>query len=321
MIDILEVLKSTVEQSTLADFKKYAKQIQGTADKYMIFSDYCLDDRQKPNNVVTFSIVPYMATISTFSAIIKSKAPKDLKSTRSPSKEFQKILKNDSLFHFTLILENRHDFTKGREEEDEKIIKQMSTSIGETIQEQLNSDTYSESERKIFHKKWQELEQELNKRNPNYKLFKDVVLIALFVGYIASLIKNELNASDIAWFSDRDKVITKYLGIVLELANVNFHSIYYETNKEPLEFGLTVSQPKETEKLWYEELNKIPDYIAGTVADLNIKDGSVSKDKFNTMLSNVFADNNKCVVLKLDLSRNNFKCTRVKISQSEHITQ
>ena len=65
------------------------------------------------------------------------------------------------------------------------------------------------------------------------------------------------------------------------------------------------------EGISYEEMNRIPDYIAGTLAEWNPDSQFVSKEKFVTLLQSVIANNNFCPIIELSLSDKELKCSRI----------
>ena len=63
----------------------------------------------------------------------------------------------------------------------------------------------------------------------------------------------------------------------------------------------------------YEELVRIPDYVAGTLADYNFEENEISKSKFEKILQNFMAENDKNnFVFKIDFSSDiNPKCSSI----------
>lgn len=63
---------------------------------------YCLDDKNKNNNVITFVIYPYIFNFGDWEKIINNLQKKDLKNTRSVSDRFCQFLNQGYCFCFSL---------------------------------------------------------------------------------------------------------------------------------------------------------------------------------------------------------------------------
>ncbi len=57
--------------------------------------------------------------------------------------------------------------------------------------------------------------------------------------------------------------------------------------------------PEQTGKHRYDEIVRLPDYLAGTLADLNSETMTMSHDKFDVVLNNVFVNSKTNWVVQL----------------------
>lgn len=76
-----EEMKAQIE-----DFLKRAS----FSPKWMLYSDYCLDDKNKPNDVLTFVLIPFIneAKYQELEKKINETQPVDIKHTKNINKEF-----------------------------------------------------------------------------------------------------------------------------------------------------------------------------------------------------------------------------------------
>jgi hypothetical protein len=119
------------------------------------------------------------------------------------------------------------------------------------------------------------------------------------------LVTNATGAGYLRWISDRDKLIEHNDTVVYDLAYIYF--ILMSSNRSGLvsndQGNLILDVPKtffelpeKTGRHRFDALIRLPDYLAGTLADIG-PDMSYSKDKFGEMLHGVFTESlNNCVV-------------------------
>ena len=82
------------------DFVRKWKKFHGKLkhiDVWYITSDYCLDDKEKPNDVVTFTLFPF-GDPYIIKELIKQHVSKDLKHCRDVSKNAIKYIKESPYF-------------------------------------------------------------------------------------------------------------------------------------------------------------------------------------------------------------------------------
>jgi len=60
---IFECLETIMNKSVLHKFQNFLKQYPDV-EKWFMCSDYCIDDKNKNNNVITFVIYPYILNFS-----------------------------------------------------------------------------------------------------------------------------------------------------------------------------------------------------------------------------------------------------------------
>lgn len=68
---VFQVLENTVNRSTINDFRIFTNRFHDVT-KWFMSSDYCIDDKGKPNDVITFVIYPYILDFPQWSTLIDS---------------------------------------------------------------------------------------------------------------------------------------------------------------------------------------------------------------------------------------------------------
>lgn len=314
MENILAVIDQTINKSTINDFREYLSNLPNYS-KWMICSDYCIDDKNKPNDTATFTVMPYYDYLKDIQATILDAAPKDIKNTRSIKQDFINYHKSGYIFHFAFIFGKRgehvlRDLTK----------EEMLSGLKEVIKNLEKWKINTPSNKEYFQKtitKAKALIQEINKKSFNLKLLKKIMITNLLAAYIAYLICRETKVEMIGWFSDRDEIINTFQGIVFDLFHMNHYGLCQRGNINDSKIKLVIGDPTQNDsnnKMWYDELNRLPDFITGTLSDYDFANNVVSKDKFVTMLEGCIADNDKISILKLYFEAGVMKCGRVAVN-------
>lgn len=78
MDEVIKLIENTINQSAIKDFRSFISKFSYVT-KWILCSDYCFDDKNKPNNVMSFVLYPYIFKINQWQEIIKKLQPKDIK--------------------------------------------------------------------------------------------------------------------------------------------------------------------------------------------------------------------------------------------------
>lgn len=313
MEEVVNVIHQTVQKSLLGDFQSYLSN-HSDQKQFCIYSDYCLDDKNKLNSVASFTIAPIWTAFPELKNIAVKAIPKDIKKTKDLTDLGAQLIKNKAFFHISFVIKN----TDGLLYKEGKTIQEvMIQGISETISmiegwkknQPQGIAKFTEQVKKF--KKWQ---QRL-KKNPNIKLSKQIILISAMVGYIAFLITKYAIATDIVWFSDRDKIIHSYDGVAYDLFDIWHYGLCekYEAIEPYSKIGLGTSE-QSTANLWFDHLIRLPDYLAGALSSWDTEENLVHMPKHASVLQKVFADNNFCSIINININKGVFNASRQTVS-------
>lgn len=293
---VFEALENTINKSSIIDFRNYLKNFSSIT-KWIIASDYCINDKDKPNDVMTFVIIPYVVDIFDFQEYIKKIAKSDLKHSKQIDDRFISLYKDGLFFPISFIL-TKDNMIKNLVNKD-VIIKTLEGQR-EMLKRWIVNTPNNADHYKCIIKKLNKVDQEVKRKTFNLSLFKDIVTATFLVSYIVYLLYKEANVEIVTWFSDRDKMISAYNGIANDLYEIQTHCLctekfgeYYKQFKNG--YGV---EDKEN-NLFYDELNRIADYICGGIADYNIEKNQVSANKFCKIAEEILADNKKMLLLRI----------------------
>lgn len=293
--DVVRYLLDGFDRKYFDEFRSFMQVNAGTT-KWMIVSDYCVHDPNRPEDVMALSIVPYRDWFPNIQDKIKAALPKDIKRTRNIAKKTIDFLKQPTLFHITVILDQDRAFFSNGVGSDRLAIARQSirTTLAQATALGRGADQIARLKR---------LEQASLANSFNVELISDLAILALLYSFASLLLARAGTQEIIGWFSDRDNLTTWCDGVLWDYALEDVSGIA-ERLGIPLgaaQFPIAVPDLSTPAKgqLWYDELIRIADYLAGTVSALEITTNVVPSDKFVRLLRGVIADADNVAILRL----------------------
>lgn len=308
MNTIIEHLKELFEDSIANDFKEFIR-VNGNGKCYLILSDYALHNKNKSNEVITFTILTGDADeINQIISTTKKYAKKDIKHARSINGEFIKLLRRKRLFHINFLLGERKLFKQQGAATREGLLKSLNFTISE-----LSSSNRTDILEGI--EKLKQFRSDVAKKTSNLKLMTDICLLSLLTAYIMYLLTKE-GMTEVAWMSDRDKMVEAYSEIAFTLCQLNYLAVCVK-NEVPTKEVKNITYFTTSKGISYVDLVRIPDYLAGTLADWSKESPAVSKEKFVGILKYVISDNKFCKVFSLSFSDTQMNCSEYKLTNTQ----
>lgn len=71
------------------------------------------------------------------------------------------------------------------------------------------------------------------------------------------------------------------------------------------------------EKPWYDPFVRFPDFFAGTLASMDRETGAAKKRKHNVLIEEIFANNPQYNIIRVEMSRDNWRFSFRSIEKSE----
>ena len=150
------------------------------------------------------------------------------------------------------------------------------------------------------------LRQSAEAKSFKARLYGDIFLVANVVTVIAYLLTKWTSPRIVAWFSDRDNMIAAYDKIAKDLFAINHSAICQQRGVEfrgvQLRFGDPRPDPRSPKQSWYDALVRIPDYLAGTLATFNYREGTFvgGQKKVSDMIIKVLRDASNLSIMALE---------------------
>ncbi len=281
--------------------------------KWVLYSDYCLDDNKKPNDVVTFVLIPYLGEekYHEMDTTIHATQSKDIKKARSISVNFMEYIKQQVLFSYSFILKDRKSlFGKTHDERIKTVIGLLNAikrGIGIWKGNATGNEPIDYYDELI--KKLDRLIKDITPKK-NIKEHMDILLITLLgTFYTAQILKKCPLLEVIGWFPDRDAINEACDKIAFPLFNVFLYN-----HMKGKQYQHTMPVQDNTMVPFYENFNRIADVICGAIADYDMKNDAVTKEKFSEVLRGVIADNTFIKIYRLLVADENVDLREIRIS-------
>lgn len=280
-----------------------ATRLSGVCKKWMIASDYVFGDKNKQRNVISFSIFPYLEEFNNLKEGINNLQPNDLKKTLEISDNFINFLNHYPLATISISINK-----DARLHTDERqLMKEKIDSYIRMVKLQKTNDTKNEN---LYSKRIKRLESFKNaivRTGANLSVVRQIEIVSTLVSYLMFQITILIPDIElISWLSDRDKILNFNKNnldhpIIFDFINAGYLTLcrnYSPGSNASVVFGI----PEETGNMWYDEIIRVSDYFAGTLANIKPDCREITpKGKFAKMLVNVFTNTSKHLFFGIDI--------------------
>ena len=291
-------LEKTVNKSAIRLFIEFLDKYPDVT-KWFMSSDYCIGDKNKSNNVVTFVLFPYIIDFNQWNSIIQELQKTDLKHCRHVSNSFCNFTKEGYFFSFSFILKENNMLHKWKNKDNLDAMLKIYIEMIEhwQITTPKNIQRYKEMIKKL-----KKLQNNTKQKSFNYRFFGRVVIICFLAAYLKYLLlKEKSNVEIFSWLSDRDNIT--------DWQNEIYHELYQIISHCMCENNLSHGRGNKVIDVWledvhnnqfYDNINRVADFICGALADFNYNDGSVTGEKQCVLLDDAISDNNFLIILYID---------------------
>lgn len=305
MLELLIPLRETISKSIAQDLERWLKPLPNNTSWYLL-SDYCFGDRNKRNDVASFSVLLNHDKIANIKECIRDIAPNDIKSSRNVDFRFLQYINSPVIYHFTFIISRETKFLRDYATSD--VISECLQWLKTIVKETQNNSPIQTDYWDAVYRRIRLFEGDIQNRNFNEKLARQILLVGIFAGIISYYLELFKLPSHLTWVSDRDAIIERYDGFIYDFAYFTFLQEYNSCLiKGELHSKVVINNPlfkfiipERTGKNDLDELIRIPDFLAGTLADLDIRNKTFSKDKYNTILFDSLVNSNNHAIVQID---------------------
>ena len=286
--------RKTILSSHFPDFvekwnKFYNKFKQ--VDSWYVVSDYCLDDKDKPNDVMTFTIYPFTHPYLLRNGI-KQHLSKDIKDFKHLSDNAVNYIREAPyFFSLAFIIDAKNNVFS---------LDHSKQVLDETIK---NMENWPKTKREEFIHKLKKLRNYLNRKEIDFKTLSNISITTHIMSYIIEFLLIKANAKHIIWISDRDKITDFQNGVISELVRIGYTSLLNKRVSNNEVYGFWGG--KEYNKEIFDELVRIPDYISGAIASMDFEDVYKVSEKHYNLFDKSIVDNERIYIMHLKRNQDN----------------
>lgn len=317
LFPFVEVFQETFEKSAAACLQDFLYRTPSR--NWMAFSDYAFYAKNKRADVFALSLLPAVSNFYEASDFLDRLSFNDIKSLKYVNPRFIKYLRQAPIFNIAVMMPKDRELAHLVERET--IMKFFSGLCGMLedwrVSTPENKALYERSLKDLKH-----IMRRIRAGRANMSLIRDSILVASMAGYFMSRVAAMIQTDRLGWFSDRDAMLDYqaselHLPLILQLVH-SYHHVLCERTGVPSNGGLILGKPEVPKggRVFYDSFLRIPDLIAGTLADINLEDHSFTHPKFVPVLDGLLkANDNTCIfILRDDKAAGRFEAVRLTIS-------
>lgn len=282
--------------------------------RWTCYSDYCFSDINKPNDVVSFVLLPYVSEqeYQDFQNFVQTKQPKDLKEVKNVDSDFLAYIKKDGVISIVFILD---DFTNwlGKDIQSRKDGIKDCLMVFKQQFEMWRDNAPNEDMKEYHNGLVKQIDEICSKsiKKREVTTYIELLLVSILGAVSISEVAKRLDKIEIlGWFSDRDGILDKQQGLICNLFHCILHCLLNGT-----QFEFATYNQDSSHKPFFDDFNRLSDILTGVIADYDTKSNGVSKDKFGKVLREYFADNNNVLIQRLAFG-DDIKVSEIKISMN-----
>lgn len=294
LIELIEKSSGTVH----AEFRRWFKAIPA-AVAWNLLSDYSIGDNTKQNDAFSFVVLLNHDTFQNIASYIAAVAPKDIKASRTPPEALLDYLSCPVAFSMNFVVERQSAYLRNLVTVE--AMGGLTTALRGIVREWMAAEPPNAAYYDTLDRRLSLLETELARKTPPLKLLRQIFLVASFAAVVLGMINNAKSPLAIRWISDRDAMFERHNGVAFDLAWLFFQMMrrkrggVIDLRRPQITFGA----PGMDGITEYAEFVRLPDFLAGTLADLKLPQMMFTHRKFPPVFNRLFLNSQNSAVIEL----------------------
>jgi hypothetical protein len=298
MLELLSLLDRsyrTITEQLEAWFDSFPKDVA-----WYVVSDYCIGDERKVNDTFAFSIIANHDKFKNIAEYITAVAPSDIKARRTASQGLISYLRCPVTFSVTYVVDRQSKLLRDYIT-NENMVAFLPEARGILGTWQANSPVDS-GYYKAVQDRFVKFERAMQRSTFNSKLARGVFLVAAFAAMVFKHLNAAKTPSHIKWISDRDSMFDQYDAVAYDLGFV-FFLLEYSRNlssafvMEKPNFIFELADKTGTHR--FDELIRLPDCLAGTLADMDFNTRKFTHPKFGELFEGIFVGSTNNAIVQV----------------------
>jgi hypothetical protein len=310
-----DALFETFDKSGIVDFRRFL-DVNPRVTKWFISADFCLHDRDRPNDVFAFSVIPFDDIFESLKAEIRTAIPKDWKKSKNILPAALEFLADKRRFHIAFVFQQPPAVFDNGVNSDARAVARESISL--TVDEMIAQGRTKESMRRLS-----VLMQESKAKAFNVELLADLYVLNDLFCFVTLLLARERNVEIVGWLPDRDKMTTWCEGVLFDIGVEHLAGVAAHYGLKVPEGGPRIAVPTPDaghDAMWFDEFIRLPDYIAGILSAWNLQTNEIpgDKDKYRVMAQEFAATAENVMVFNIRYA-SHFQAGRIVFRQEEQV--
>jgi len=297
MLELIDLIERS-SQTIRTDLQEWFRQFPSAAS-WSVVSDYAVSDPNKQNDAYSFVIIPKHTTDEDISRYIRTTSPSDIKSSRTPPDGIMDYLCCPVTFSLNFVVSrNSGSLRIGITKE---VMIYVVTSIRGIVAEWNASEPTNAAYYRDLDSRLKFLERELSGKQPNLNLLRKIMLVSSFAAFLFEVVNDAKSPITLRWISDRDAMFDRHGGIAFDLAWM-FFQIRRRIRGGVIDVRrpqIAFATPGMDGKTDYAELVRLPDFLAGTLADIKLPQMMFTHPKFPAVFNRVLVDSPNNAIIEL----------------------
>jgi hypothetical protein len=307
---LVDCLVSTFSLGAINEFKGFLAKYP-LVTKWIIASDFVLNEREAASDAYAYTFFPYVTDLMELQEKISKLVPKDFKKTKSIGLEFEKFLHSGETFTVCLLTPK-----KFRAAGDLHTVR---ASLDLTLTMMRNWHD-ADSQKKVI-SAFERLKERTKANNFNAQLMSTIMISTVLAAFCAIILAVERKIETVGWFPDRDNITTAYDRIADYMFSVNLSAFCQRHGIDARQIMTVIGTPDlkqgNSDQMWFNELIRIPDFLAGPLAGWDYRKNLVTgRQKYIEILQGVVADNPYLITLILAETESGIGVSRLICSRS-----
>ena len=312
----IEAFQETFEKGAADSLRRFL--VEYPAKKWMVFTDYAFYDPKKNADVFVLSLFPYAADFNRLSSQLQDLSFKDVKDLPRVNPAFISYLRAAPIANIAIFLQANRRLSPFDERG-----AMVNFLVG---LEEMNRDWCLSTPEETEHykrnlKDLKHIKRLVQVGQVNQRLLRDGILVASITAYVLFRVAQITAAEKIGWFSDRDALLSYQSAklsepLVFQLLHTYYH-VLCERNGMASNGNPLLGDPEASGPLFYDSFLRVPDLIAGTLADVNFSGIEFSHPKFEPVFHDLLVSNEKNIFFGLqgDSSNGIFEAVRITLDR------
>jgi hypothetical protein len=196
--------------------------------KWIIATDFCVEDLVRPNDSFAFVILPAGERFSETNAFLEKIPKRDLKQVKRTPQSIIRLLRKGREFSICFVADRARRLFS-----DADLARR---SLDETIAMMKNWKNASECNDII--QQFERARNDANKKSLNFKLLSNIILTASIAAFVAAPLSKHGTVELLGWVPDRDKITEAYDKIGQTMFWVNVSAICQQFEIREPKLGL-----------------------------------------------------------------------------------